>query len=76
VLRLPPVAAAAVALAVFAIGHLYQGWLGALGNAFIGAVLNALYLAVGEPAAANGRPCGDRLGGLPYEPCANGRHAR
>lgn len=47
-LGLSTTAAAALALAVFAVGHLYQGWKSMLAVALAGCALTALYLATGS----------------------------
>lgn len=47
-LGLSTTAAAALALAVFAVGHLYQGWTNMLGVALAGCALTALYLTTGS----------------------------
>ncbi|GAB3148495.1 CPBP family intramembrane glutamic endopeptidase [Microbispora hainanensis] len=47
-LGLSTTAAAALALAVFAVGHLYQGWMSMLGVAVAGCALTALYLTTGS----------------------------
>ncbi|HLI55625.1 MAG TPA: CPBP family intramembrane glutamic endopeptidase [Actinomycetota bacterium] len=48
VFRLPVLVAAALAVLLFGLAHLYQGATGVLGTAIVGAVLTALYLASGS----------------------------